>query len=80
MPKANGNGNGEYKLSNERRLTAVETNMNAIMNNHLPHLQVAVDSVDEKVDKLNLTIARWIGGGAVIILIAQGIFSWILSR
>lgn len=37
-----------YKLSIEQRLTRVEDKIEAILTNHLPHIQQAVDGVNRK--------------------------------
>jgi hypothetical protein len=37
--------NGDYKISVEKRLTCVETKLDEIMTNHLPHIQAKVDKI-----------------------------------
>ena len=54
------------------RLTALEVKMEAMMTNHLPHIQAAVDELDRKVDSINTKLAMWSGGIVVSI--------WIIER
>lgn len=44
--------NQELELERERRLTTVETDVKTIMTNHLPHIQAAVDKVQDALFKL----------------------------
>lgn len=37
--------NGDYKITIEQRLTCVETKLNEIMTNHIPHLEEKVDRI-----------------------------------
>ena len=41
--------NGKYKLTIEHRLTILESQLNTVMNNHLPHIQERVDKVNKKL-------------------------------
>jgi hypothetical protein len=41
--------NGKYKLTTEHRLTILESQLNTVMNNHLPHIQERVDKVNKKL-------------------------------
>ena len=38
--------NGKYKIDIEGRLTALETKVDEIANNHLPHIQSKVDRIE----------------------------------
>ncbi len=42
----------ENELKTESRLTALETKVDTITTNHLPHLQMAIDDVGKQVKKL----------------------------
>lgn len=44
--------NQELELERERRLTTVETDVKTIMTNHLPHIQAAVDKVQDDMSKI----------------------------
>ena len=44
MPEANGNGI-KYKLTVENRITAVETVLDEIRTNHLPHIEKKIDRI-----------------------------------
>jgi len=46
------NGNGKYKLTVEHRLTTVEGDIKAILNNHLPHLAKDVSGVKQRLNWL----------------------------
>lgn len=59
------NGNGEYKLGVESRLTGLEVIVNEIRKNHLPHLQVAVD----RIQWLLVTTLVSVVTGVIILLI-----------
>ena len=37
--------NGQYKLSIEQRITRLETKVDDLMENHLPHLQKKIDQI-----------------------------------
>ena len=37
--------NSEYKLDIENRLTVVETHLNEIRENHLPHIETKIDRI-----------------------------------
>lgn len=84
------NGNGEYKLSVEGRLTSVEVNTNTILTNHLPHLDAKVDAgferierrsdvLEGKVDDLSLQIARWGGAIGAVTVLMQLILKYVVE-
>lgn len=56
----------DSKLATESRLTKVETNVNTIMTNHLPHIDAKLDNLDQKLDQIDLKLARF--GGAIMII------------
>lgn len=60
MPEEN--YNGQYKLSIEQRITRVETQLNEIRLNHLPHLE-------SKMDKMIWLIVTTLVGVVVSILL-----------
>lgn len=41
--------NSGYKISVESRLTKVETQLNEIIENHLPHIQESIDGLNLKM-------------------------------
>ncbi len=41
----NEDSNGRYKITVENRLTTVETHLDEIRENHLPHIQAKVDKI-----------------------------------
>lgn len=48
--------NGQYKLTTEHRITRVETKVDTILTNHLPHMDAKIDDVKGKIDNLQYTI------------------------
>ncbi len=50
------NGNGEFKISTEGRLVALEVKLEELASNHLPHIQERVDKVDKKLTWVLTTI------------------------
>ena len=49
--------NGQYKLGIEARLTKVETKLDEVLSNHLPHIQDSIDSLNTKL---------WVAGVALV--------------
>ena len=71
-------GNGKYKLTVENRLTKLEAgvkNVNSkldeIQNQHLHTIQESLDNIEKKQQTQDITIARWGGALATLILILQ---------
>lgn len=68
--------NIEDQLEYDRRLTRVETKIDEISTNHLPHIQKGIEDNNKKSDK----ILWWIIGGLTsifITLIAHGILTYL---
>lgn len=61
-----------YQIANENRMTKLEGKVDNVV--------IVVNSLEEKVDKLNTTVSRWIGGGAVLLFIGNALLAYILSR
>jgi hypothetical protein len=67
---------GDYEQGKEighlkAQVKGLEDNVDLIMTNHLPHIQAAIDEVKEKVHKIDLTLAKWLGGATVLWVIIQ---------
>lgn len=62
--------NQELELERERRLTTVETDVKTIMTNHLPHIQTAVDKVQDDMSKIMWLLVTTSVGVAVSIGLA----------
>lgn len=80
MAKGELNGNGEYKLGIEKRMSTMETQVNEIKNNHLVNIQTSIDNLEKKMDEISIANARWGGALAVIFAISQALIIYFLTR
>ena len=55
----------ENGVKQEHRLTTLEVNVDTILNNHLPHIQAAVDDVKE-ISKQTDRRSWWILGTVIL--------------
>ena len=59
------NVNEETKMAlMQERVKNLETNVEKILSNHLPHIQDEIKGVQEEIVKLRITVARY---GAIVI-------------
>jgi len=42
-----------------------------IEKNHLTHMQASLASMEKEINKINVTMAKWVGGAAVVMAIIQ---------
>ena len=55
----------EEDLNFHERVTRVETKLDTVITNHLPHLQAGLDKVDSRVEKVNDKL-WWILGTIIL--------------
>ena len=72
--------NNKYKLSVENRLTRVETTLGEVVNNHLPHLQEGIETIDNRMRKLEYKLAFYGGGIGALIMLKDIIIKFINSQ
>ncbi len=61
----------------EEQYKGVREDVKEIKTNHLPHIQDSLDLLDKRLDKIDITLAKW--GFAVVILVAviQFVSPWV---
>ncbi len=52
--------NGYYNRYLEERFGRIESDIDKIMTNHLPHIQAAIDKLDVKMDENQEKNQRWL--------------------
>lgn len=78
----------ERMASVETSLCSISSKLDKIMDNHLPHIQSAIDGVQinfrseidditKRLEKAELNWAKIIGGGAVILFIVDFVVNYI---
>lgn len=80
MARGEVNGNGEYKIGVEKRISTMEAQVGEIKNNHLVHIQASIDALEKKMDEASINQARWGGALAVIFAISQALIIYFLTR
>ena len=64
--------NGQYKLNIEQRMTRVETRLDDVVEEHLPHIQKDVSDIKDR-------LAYYTGGLAVLMIVAQFLVPYMLK-
>ena len=62
----------ERELEIESRLTKLETTLNEVATNHLPHLSEDIKKLERTIGKINVKLGYWSGGIVVAV--------WLLER
>ena len=68
----------QVNIQIHERMASVETNVNTILTNHLPHIQEAVEKIDSKIERKlsNLDMKFW----AIIVLLISTLAGIIASN
>lgn len=58
----------------------VKKSIETIETNHLTHIQASLENMESRINNINITIAKWVGGGIVLFTIAQVLISYFIKK
>jgi hypothetical protein len=70
----------DMAISHNTSFEYVKKSIDTIENNHLAHMQASLESMEVEINKINLTMAKWVGGAVVLFTLVQILVNVIFKK
>lgn len=70
----------DMAISHNVSFEYVKKSIDTIENNHLAHMQASLEAMESQINKINLTMAKWIGGGVVLFTIINLLIGYLIKN